>query len=168
MKKILTVAIAALSIYVVFYFVKADRQTTEEKNAVAEKVKAAPWYSRLLRLAADYNVDPKIIAAIVSVESSGNPAAIGALGEKGLMQLTYGAMRDVQEYWRKQNPVTQFVQHDPNLLDPYENLEYGVAYFTLLKVRNGGNQYEAIKRYNGIGPMAEQYREKVLSFTKFF
>ena len=43
---------------------------------------------RMIELAAAaHDVDPTLVAAIVQVESAGDPAAIGAAGELGLMQI---------------------------------------------------------------------------------
>ncbi len=68
----------------------------------------AYWSSNL-------GIDPNLIQAIIQTESGGNPNALGAAGEVGLMQLmpataaSYGISRD-------------------QLFDPYYNIQAGASY----------------------------------------
>jgi hypothetical protein len=64
-----------------------------------------------------FNLDPALIAAIISKESGGDYAARGAIGEYGLMQI-----RETTAEWLG-------FKGDPDLLyNPAENLRYGSQY----------------------------------------
>lgn len=75
------------------------------------------FISYILLYSAMYGVDPKLVASIIQVESSGVPSKHGALGEIGLMQLR-------PEYF-----------HYPKgyLKDPKHNIAVGVRYLASLQ-----------------------------------
>lgn len=62
-------------------------------------------------------IDPALVAAVVSVESNFKPTATGAIGERGLMQLH-------PKYFP-----------NPELYDPQLNLETGIKHLTNIKKR---------------------------------
>src|SRR3990167_6002335 len=77
-----------------------------------------------------------VIAAIISVESRGNPRARGRAGEYGLMQIKCQTARGVG-----------FRGPCSGLLDPATNVRYGTAYYHLALRRAGGHVDTAISRY---------------------
>jgi hypothetical protein len=88
--------------------------------------------------AAKHDLDPKLLASIMIVESRGNPFAISGVGSVGLMQIhlpTWGETADREEI---------------NLLKIEDNVDLGAR---ILKgyVRRFG-LWEGVKRYNGFIP----------------
>lgn len=95
-----------------------------------------------------HGVPWEIITAIISVESRFNPNAVGALGEIGLMQI-YTKECD----GRRINPK--------RLYNITYNISCGICMLKeKLRIANN-NLLLAIERYNGTGPGAREYREKV-------
>lgn len=75
-----------------------------------------------------------LLLSVIAQESSGNPDALGAAGEQGLMQLTPGAVQDVGGVWPP-----------PTAAD---NLLYGAKYLQLQISRMGGSVYDGLRAYN--------------------
>jgi len=76
-----------------------------------------------------YKVDPKLISAIIQVESSFNPEAVSPSNAIGLMQLkasTSGC--DAYRYKGKRG-----CPDDDDLLDPETNIDLGAAYLSALQ-----------------------------------
>jgi len=90
-------------------------------------------------------VPVRLVAAVVTVESAWNPKARGAAGEVGLMQLMPTTARAL----------------GVNPHDPAQNLRGGVR---LLRTHyeTTGNWASALARYNGRGPKARAYAQRVL------
>lgn len=81
---------------------------------------------------ASATVSPAWRDAIIRVESSGNPAAVGRLGERGLCQFFPAAWADTSR-WRRAHglPVYSYgLAHDPEA-----GLAYATSWLTLLEDR---------------------------------
>lgn len=84
--------------------------TSEEARVLA--------YLAEIEAAADrFDIDPSLIAAIISRESSGEPDARGAVGEYGLMQLRASTAA-----------LMGYTGNPDQLLNPSLNIRYGTAY----------------------------------------
>jgi hypothetical protein len=86
----------------------------------------------LLSASASAAVSPAWRDAIIQVESSGNPAAVGRLGERGLCQFFPAAWTDTSR-WRRAHglPVYSYaLAHDPEA-----GLAYASSWLTLLEDR---------------------------------
>ncbi len=118
----------------------------------------------LARMTAErYGVNPKLVAAVIEVESGWNPRAVSPKGAKGLMQLM---------------PKTAARFGVRDIFDPHENVDAGTRYLRLLLDLFGGNVRlalaaynageEAVTKYGGIPPYAETqaYVPKVLSLLR--
>jgi soluble lytic murein transglycosylase len=91
--------------------------------------------------AADKDVDPALIAAVIYSESRfvDQKSSAGALG---LMQIT----PDTANLIEKLSGGTTFVTSD--LADPDINIRYGTYFLHYLLTRYGGNQVAALAAYN--------------------
>jgi soluble lytic murein transglycosylase-like protein len=119
-----------------------------------------PTLQLIHELARQYNIEPQLVQAIVTVESNFNPYAISRAGAQGLMQL----MPETAARYQVTNPF-----------DPRANIEGGIRYLKdllhlfpgdlrrALAAYNAGEQ--VVQRYGGIPPYPEtqQYVERVLA-----
>ena len=95
--------------------------------------------------AADKNLDPALIAAVIYEESRFRDQTSHA-GARGLMQIT----PETADAIAKHSGGTRFQQED--LADPQINIAYGSYYLRLLLDHYDGNETLAIAAYNaGIG-----------------
>jgi soluble lytic murein transglycosylase-like protein len=110
------------------------------------------------RVSSRYQVDPRLIHAMIRVESNYDPAAISPKGAMGLMQL----IPSTAQRFGVQNPF-----------DPKQNIQGGVTYLKYLLHLFGGNLPLSLAAYNagedtvirsgGIPaiPETEQYVRKI-------
>jgi soluble lytic murein transglycosylase-like protein len=108
----------------------------------------------------EHGVDPKLVDALVRVESSYDPSAVSRRGAMGLMQLM---------------PATAKRHHVNDPFDPEENIRGGVKEFSRLLDQYSGNLQFALAAYNagegavarhgGVPPYAEtrDYVSRILS-----
>jgi soluble lytic murein transglycosylase-like protein len=120
----------------------------------------------LLRYGVEQGVDPALTAAVIDVESGGNPNAEGSAGEIGLMQILPATGAWINRVTREQ------------LFDPAINIQTGTGYLRYSIDQNGGNVSAGIAGYNyGPGrvdivsgrlivpPSVQAYVVKVLSLV---
>lgn len=97
-------------------------------------------------------LDPNIALAVAQNESGFNPNAIGDNGNSfGIFQINKPAHPDYT-----------------GGLDPQKNIEYGVGFLKRLHTQNGGDIRKTLERYNGSGPMARAYSDKVYSIYQSY
>lgn len=106
-------------------------------NAVTTQSK----YSLIIDIkSSEYDYDPNLINAIISIESNYNLSTVGAAGEIGLMQIKPSTAKYVcKEYGIE--------YHDGMLYDPIVNITIGLNYLSLLE-DNLGSLNAAIISYN--------------------
>ena len=122
------------------------------------------WDRKLIDIIAQkFDIEPKLVKAIIKVESNFNAHALSNKGAAGLMQLM---------------PETAQAMGIKNRFDPAQNIYGGVKYLkTLLQKFNGNlelalSAYNAgpstVEQYGGIPPFPEtqNYVKKVLKFYK--
>jgi len=94
-----------------------------------KKYDAHAYDSVIKEAAGDYKVDPRLITAIIEVESGFNPDAVSPSNAIGLMQLkasTSGC--DAYRYQGKRG-----CPDDSDLRDPQTNIDLGTAYISALQ-----------------------------------
>jgi len=112
-------------------------------------------YSRQVHTAGSrHNIDPRLIHAVIEVESRGDPNAVSPRGAKGLMQITPG----ICKRYGVSNPF-----------DIEQNINAGSAYLAHLLESLNGDLERALAAYNcGLG-RASTYKElPPLSETRLF
>lgn len=164
-RKALIYGAVVLAVVVVLYYLK--QKTTDSRAATAAKVKAAPWYKSIIQEADNFNIPRPRVAAIVAVESGGNPGAKGAAGEYGLMQIMPQAHKAVQDNWARLVTFS-WVHSDAELFVPEYNILVGTNYLALLKKQFGGNLDKATEAYNDGGGYGTDYLDKVKAFEPYF
>lgn len=91
-----------------------------------------------------HDLDPRALAALGWVESRWNPAAVGAHGEIGIMQI----LPETGAWIAERLGVEEY-----DLRDPRTNVKFGAVYLKWL-VQETGSLEEALARYNA-GPAWE-------------
>jgi hypothetical protein len=85
------------------------------------------------RVSSHYQVDPKLVHAMIRVESDYDPSAVSSKGAMGLMQL----IPSTAQRFGVQNPF-----------DPKQNIQGGVSYLKYLLHLFGGNLPLSLAAYN--------------------
>lgn len=85
------------------------------------------WEKPIDEMAKKYNVDPNLIAILMTLESGGYSKAESADGAQGLMQITPLTAQDISAKFLKK-PTSRY-----NLRDPRTNIEFGTAYIAYLR-----------------------------------
>lgn len=93
-----------------------------------------------------YDLNPLLIAARIEVESNFRSGVTGKAGERGLMQISKIAAKEIHANWDAMYTI-------------HGNIMAGCAYLRLMIARHG--EETASARYNGVGPSAEVYRKKI-------
>lgn len=88
------------------------------------------WKPQIEKYSNEYEVDPNLLAIMMTIESGGDPHADSGAA-KGLMQVTDKTAEDIAAMYLK-NTVTKF-----DITDPETNIEFGAAYVRYLINRFG-------------------------------
>ncbi len=84
------------------------------------------WHTQIEAMAKRYNVDPNVLAIIMTMESGGYAKANSGEAQ-GLMQITPLTAKDIASKYLK-TPVKSY-----NIWDPNTNIEFGAAYLAKLR-----------------------------------
>jgi hypothetical protein len=133
------------------------QRTTMGSNRTA-RVQAHPYRVEVEQLARRHGVSPKLVSALMAVESDFDSTAVSSKGAQGLMQL----MPLITKHYRVYNPF-----------DPQQNIEGGIRYLSdllrlfdnqlplALAAYNGGEGL--VRKHGGVPPFLESYVNKVLT-----
>ena len=159
-KNILVIFIVAL----VLLFVLKSKATASSISYTigTATVNRVNSYNSLIDAAASiYSIPAQRIKAHITVESVGNPDATGSIGEVGLMQMTQGALTDVNNKYFSFSPFTL-----SDLKKPEIAITTGTAYLKILYDQTGDLD-QASKAYNvGIDGLTSKKVKADEYFTK--
>lgn len=136
--------IGGVAVYLITNFL-SKKETPEQLLLNRKEVvtKVLQYYNFVIIFARQNALTNKesYILGMIAQESLGDPNAKGAIGEIGLMQITRGAMQDVNDIRGKNFKIE-------DLEKPVINIEVGVAYLAIQKGRMYGDLFKAIQSYN--------------------
>ena len=95
------------------------------------------WAPEIVENAADFGLDPDLVAAVILVESNGYSGVVSYAGAVGLM----GIM--------PQGPGFEFRPNATELYDPKTNINWGSAILADILQQAGGDLHAALAAYNG-------------------
>ena len=138
--------------------VTAFTEETEVEDT-PQRVSLAEIMAQIDEVATRHKVPPRLVAAVISVESEFNPRAVSRRGAQGLMQLmpATAATLDVQDTFDPRENIEGGVRHLRVLMDRYHN-----DLPVVLAAYNAGDR--AVINYRGVPPYREtrQYVIRVL------
>lgn len=125
-------AVSMLALFGLFGMVKNNLRTplAPESDHITIKWLSPTvkrWEKTINEMADKYNLDPNLIAIIMTLESGGYSKAGSEAGAQGLMQVTPPTGGDIAARYLKE-PRAKY-----NLMDPETSIEFGVAYLALLR-----------------------------------
>ncbi len=119
-----------------YYTLIEDRGTGQEGDVLGGPFRKNA-YDEIIKQHSEANgIDPRLVKAVMIVESNGNPRAVSNKGAQGLMQI----MPDTAQFLELQNPF-----------DPSENIQAGIRYLRWLSELFSGNLELVLAAYNA-GP----------------
>ena len=141
-QSIINFQVQAAMLQLLMKWMEASQRNSDESAVPPEAEsteKLTGSFSDLIqRTSEKYNVDPKLVQAVVTAESNFNPDAVSHAGAQGLMQLM---------------PATATGLGVENPFDPTQNVDGGVRLLRQLLDRYDGNTSLALAAYNA-GPGA--------------
>jgi len=130
-----------------------EQLAAEEADAddgTSSRPTIAEIMAQIDEVATRYNVPPRLVAAVIAVESEFNPRAVSRRGAQGLMQLmpATAATLDVQDTFDTRENIEGGVRHLRVLMDRYRN-----DLPVVLAAYNAGDT--AVLNYRGVPPYRE-------------
>lgn len=126
-------------------------------TGISSKLASVPYSDRIQECAAEYGVDPALVAAIISQESGFNPNAVSSAGARGLMQILPSTWRLL----RPDSPCNGL--HRPPacgadcIFDPGANIRSGTRYFAGILTQFDDNVILAFAAYNAGSAVVHAY-----------
>ncbi len=92
------------------------------------------WEKPIVDMSKKYDIDPNLVAIIMTIESGGYTKALSEADAKGLMQITPPTAQDISQKFLKKSTKKY------KLDDPFTNIEFGTAYLAYLRDEFGTEQ----------------------------
>jgi len=118
--------------------------------------------AEILAAAAEFDLPPALVAAVIHTESGFREGAVSARGALGLMQLMPDTARDIDKKLCPENGYLENIES--YICEPARNIRYGCYYLRWLLDRYDGRLQLALAAYNaGPGRVREWMEEYGLS-----
>lgn len=114
------------------------RESCQNLDAAERAARVSRVETPVARLSARYDIEPRLVHAVISVESCFDPKAVSRVGARGLMQLM---------------PSTGRALGVRDAFDIQQNLRGGIEYLQRMRTRYNGDMRLALAAYNA-GPSA--------------
>lgn len=127
------------------------------QKIVLRKMYKIDYLEHVEKYAKEYEVDPKMIFAIIKAESNFNPNVVSKSGAIGLMQLMDTTAEELC------NKMDIFYVKKTSLYQPELNIQLGTKYFSSLLQEYDNNYLLALTAYNaGIGNVKKWIEQGVI------
>jgi soluble lytic murein transglycosylase len=139
---LLVILLLLAVVYYMFFFPKAVREIAYP----------LAYQDEIKKNAAEYDLDPARVAAVIYRESSFRPEAVSGVGARGLMQImpeTGG--------WIAKKLGEESYYTDEKLFEPALNIRYGCWYLNYLDGRYGGDLTKATAAYHAGGTRVDEW-----------
>lgn len=138
------IAVGALGMLILITLFSVIRNTVDTPLAPENDKVTIKWLSPTVKhwektineMGKKYDIDPNLIAIIMTLESGGYSEAGSDAGAQGLMQVTPPTGGDIAARYLKE-PRTKY-----DLMDPETSIEFGTAYLALLRDEFGDDPYD--------------------------
>jgi soluble lytic murein transglycosylase-like protein len=126
--------IVLLGVFIVALIKQNETPLSSEKSTIT-----SPWIPSTVKqyektideMAKKYDIDPNLVAIIITMESGGYAKAKSEVGAEGLMQIMPETGKDIAAKYIKK-PVKKY-----DLQDPRTSIEFGTAYLAMLRDEYG-------------------------------
>jgi soluble lytic murein transglycosylase-like protein len=142
--------------------VAALAEEIEVEESAPQRPTIAEIMAQIDEVATRHRVPPRLVAAVIAVESEFNPRAVSRRGAQGLMQLmpATAAHLDVQDSFDTRENIDGGVRHLRVLMDRYHN-----DLPLVLAAYNAGDR--AVINYRGVPPYPETRRYVIRVLRRF-
>jgi soluble lytic murein transglycosylase-like protein len=124
------VAFALLSVKIISIIYNSQTPVPNQSGGISTRwipPTVKYWQTPINENAKKYNIDPNLLAIIMTMESGGDSNAKSGAGAIGLMQITGPTAKDIASKYLK-SPIKKY-----NLSNPNTNVEFGAAYLAYLR-----------------------------------
>ncbi len=119
-----------------------SKRQTPLFRALAEHPNLKKYDALLNRAAADFDLDPALLKAVMAAESGFNPSAVSPKGAVGLMQLMPATAERFGLQADRKKSIAQ------KLTDPKTNIRLGARYLSFLRDMFPNQQHLVLASYN--------------------
>ncbi|MDN5303283.1 MAG: soluble lytic murein transglycosylase [Fusobacteriaceae bacterium] len=118
------------------------------------------YYEEVYFYSKKYNIEDKLVLAIIKVESNFNENAISYKGAVGLMQVMPSTASWITKKYN--------FNREYDLLSPIDNIEIGIMYLSYLNKKFNGDLQNVLIAYNAGSQRVYNDKWKDIKETKFY
>lgn len=115
-----------------------------------------PYMDYIIKYSDQYDLDPKLVTAVVETESNFNPEAKSSVGALGLMQIMPETGEEIAKNFEQD-------YSEEDLYDPETNIKFGTYYLRYLFDYYGSMDYAILAYNGGLGNVDLWIKEGILT-----